>query len=66
VAEHFKAMSNGLTMEAAQTSEMLVNLYQSTRRYNPEGSHLYTHRRENLRSYLLDLLSNMQLSVHYS
>jgi hypothetical protein len=29
-------------MEAVQTSEMLVNLYQSTRRYNPEGSHLQT------------------------
>jgi hypothetical protein len=25
---------------------------QTTRRYNPEDSHLYTHRRENLKSYL--------------
>jgi hypothetical protein len=28
-------------MEAAQTSETLVNSYQFTRRYNPEDSHLY-------------------------
>jgi hypothetical protein len=26
-------------MEAARTSEMLVNFYQTTRRYNPEDSH---------------------------
>jgi hypothetical protein len=29
-----------LMMEAARTSETLVNLYQTTRRYNPEDSHL--------------------------
>jgi hypothetical protein len=39
-----------LMMEAAMTSEMLVNFYQTTRRYNPEDSHLRTHRRENLKS----------------
>jgi hypothetical protein len=38
--------------EAARTSETLVNFYQNTRRYNPEDSHLRTHRRENLKSYL--------------
>jgi hypothetical protein len=27
-------------MEAARTSETLVNFYQATRRYNPEDSHL--------------------------
>jgi hypothetical protein len=27
-------------MEAARTSETLVNFYQTTRRYNPEESHL--------------------------
>jgi hypothetical protein len=27
-------------MEAARTSEMLVNFYQTTRHYNPEDSHL--------------------------
>jgi hypothetical protein len=27
--------------------------HQTTRRYNPEGSHLRTHRREKLKSYLI-------------
>jgi hypothetical protein len=29
-----------LMMEAARISETLVNFYQTTRRYNPEDSHL--------------------------
>jgi hypothetical protein len=29
-----------LMMEAARTSKMLVNFYQTTWRYNPEDSHL--------------------------
>jgi hypothetical protein len=29
-----------LMMEAARTSETLVNFYETTRRYNPEDSHL--------------------------
>jgi hypothetical protein len=28
-------------MEAARTSETLVNFYQTTQRYNPEDSHLW-------------------------
>jgi hypothetical protein len=36
---------------AARTSETLVNFYQTTRRCNPEDSHLHTHRLENLKSY---------------
>jgi hypothetical protein len=40
-------------MEAARTSETLVNFYQTTRCYNPEDSNLHTHRRENLKSYLV-------------
>jgi hypothetical protein len=40
-----------LMMEAARTSENLVNFYQTTRRYNPEDSHLCSHRRENLKFY---------------
>jgi hypothetical protein len=40
-----------LIMEAASTSETFVNFYQTTRRYNPEDSHLRTHRSENLKSY---------------
>jgi hypothetical protein len=30
-----------LMVEAVQTSETLINSYQSTWCYNPEGSHLY-------------------------
>jgi hypothetical protein len=41
-----------LMMEAASTSEASVNFHQTTRRYNPEDSHLHTRRRENLISYL--------------
>jgi hypothetical protein len=40
-------------MEAARTSETLVNFYQTTRRYNPEDIHLRTHRRQNLKFYLM-------------
>jgi hypothetical protein len=42
-----------LMMEAARTSETLVQLYQTTWCYNPEDSHLHTHRRENLKSYFI-------------
>jgi hypothetical protein len=42
---------HALMMEAARTSETLVNFYQTTRRYNPEDSHLRTHHRENLKPY---------------
>jgi hypothetical protein len=38
-------------MEAASTSETLVNFYQTTRRYNPEDSHLHARHRENLKSH---------------
>jgi hypothetical protein len=41
-----------LMMEAVQTSETLVNSYQSTWCYNPEDSHLHSHRHENLKSHL--------------
>jgi hypothetical protein len=47
-------MSDHRPDEAARTSETLVNFYQTTRRYNPEDSHLRTHRRENLKSNLED------------
>jgi hypothetical protein len=39
-------------MEVASTSETSVNFYQTTRHNNPEGSHLHTRRRENLKSDL--------------
>jgi hypothetical protein len=34
------AMMIALMIEAAKTSETLVNLYQTARRYNPEDCHL--------------------------
>jgi hypothetical protein len=37
-------------MEAARTSETLLNVYRTTRRYNSEDSRIRTHRRENLKS----------------
>jgi hypothetical protein len=40
-----------LMMEAENTSETLVNFYQTTWRYNPEYSHVHTHCHENLKSY---------------
>jgi hypothetical protein len=39
-------------MEAARSSETLVNFYQTTWCYNPEDSHRHTHCHENLKSYL--------------
>jgi hypothetical protein len=38
-------------IKAAQTSETLVNIYQSTWHYNPEDSHLHTQHHENLKLY---------------
>jgi hypothetical protein len=43
-----------LMMEAARTSETLVNFYQTTRHYNPEDSHLCIHHHENLKSYKIN------------
>jgi hypothetical protein len=48
-------------MEAARTSETLVNFDQTTRRCNTEDSHLRTHRRENLKSYLVITLDRLTL-----
>jgi hypothetical protein len=49
-----------LMMEAARASETLVNFYQTTWCYNPEDSHLRTHRRENLKSYFVRMKSGMK------
>jgi hypothetical protein len=40
-----------LMMEAVSTSETSVNFYETTRRNIPEGCHLHTRRRENLKSH---------------
>jgi hypothetical protein len=37
---HPRGLLIALMMEAARTSETLANFYQTTRRYNPEDSHL--------------------------
>jgi hypothetical protein len=47
-----------LMIEAVNTSETSVNFYQTTRRNNPEDSHLHTQRRENLKSHLLLYICN--------
>jgi hypothetical protein len=39
-----------LMMKTASTSVTSVNFNQTTRRNNPEGSHLHKRRRENLKS----------------
>jgi hypothetical protein len=40
-----------MMMKAASTSETSVNIYQTTRCNIQEGSHLHTHRCENLKSH---------------
>jgi hypothetical protein len=40
VVAPFAVSRFALMMEAARTSETLVNFYKTTRRYNPEDSHL--------------------------
>jgi hypothetical protein len=54
VSEDLAAIA--LMMEAAWSSETLLNFYQTTRRYNPEDSHLRTHHLENLKFYLISSL----------
>jgi hypothetical protein len=49
-----EVLAASMMMEVARTSETMVNFYQTTRRYNPEDSHLRTHRRENLKFYFVD------------
>jgi hypothetical protein len=47
------APCNALMMETAGTCETSVNVYHTTRRYNPADSLLYTCCFENLKSYLI-------------
>jgi hypothetical protein len=55
-----------LMMEALQASEALVNSYQSTRRYNPEDSHLHSHRREDLKSQNSTCLAPVIIGIKQS
>jgi hypothetical protein len=41
VEVHRRTLLIALMMEAASTTETSVNFYQTTRRYNPEASHLH-------------------------
>jgi hypothetical protein len=50
-----------LMIEAASTSETSVNFYKTTRRNNPEDSHLHIRRRENLKSQLVRLIIEFEL-----
>jgi hypothetical protein len=52
LVEVYQDLLIALMIEAARTSETLVNFYQTTQCYKPEDSHLRTHSRENLKSYL--------------
>jgi hypothetical protein len=56
-------------MEAARTSETLVNFYQTTRRYNPEDSHLWIYIYESKREELTEgweRISNDELHKLFS
>jgi hypothetical protein len=46
-----------IIMEAARISETSVNAYQTTRRNNPEDSHLHVRRLQNLKSDDVSLVS---------
>jgi hypothetical protein len=61
----FWVVAIALMMEAARTYETLVNSYQTTRRYNPDDSHLHTHHRENLKSYLLYTVLHSQYNLNW-
>jgi hypothetical protein len=47
-----------LMMEAARTSETLVDIELRTRQYIPEDSELHTRRRENLKSHKFETSLN--------
>jgi hypothetical protein len=46
-------------VEAPSKSEMLVNVYESTRRNNPEDGHLHTHRRQKLKGHVHEVSLNL-------
>jgi hypothetical protein len=51
-----------LMMEAVNTSETSANLYETTRHNIPEGCHIHTRRRENLKSLIV--ITNSLSSPH--
>jgi hypothetical protein len=53
-------------MEAISTSETSVNFYQTTRRNNPEDSHLHALRRKNLKSHEISKVDkSWQTAFHH-
>jgi hypothetical protein len=52
-----------LMMEAASTSEMSVNIYQTAWLHNPEVSHLHTRRRDNLKYHTISFVFVNALSL---
>jgi hypothetical protein len=53
-----------IRVEAASTSEMSVNFYQTTWRYIPEDSHLHTLCHENLKSQDVSSVGSSALTEH--
>jgi hypothetical protein len=53
-----------LMLEAINTSEKLINFYQTTRHNIPEDSHLHTSYYENLNSHLSSF--SVKLSMNYT
>jgi hypothetical protein len=56
------AVIRAMMMEAASTSETLVNFYQTTWHYNPEDNHLHTRHHENLKSYFILFTPHMLIN----
>jgi hypothetical protein len=53
-------------MEAAYTSEISVNFYQTTWRNIPEGIHLHIRRREKLKSHIAFLVFCAPITSHHT
>jgi hypothetical protein len=57
-------------METARTSETLVNFYQTTRRYNPENSHLLSLQADSLFAFRMSVFrlkqSDFTFAGYYS
>jgi hypothetical protein len=51
-----------LMMEAARTSETLVDIVLRTRQYIPEDSELHTRFRENLKSHIFSVIITQSLA----
>jgi hypothetical protein len=50
-------------MEAVSTSETSVNFYETTRRNILEDSHLHTHRHENLKSHIAEVIESINVTT---